>query len=268
MQIQKLEKRLGVQLLERTHKSVILTDAGKKIVERVRHVLIQIDEIYAEAKVAGDLYSGELKIGIIPTSGPYLLPHIMPSLKKAFPKLIFYLHEEKTIDLLDKLKRGDLDAVILALPIHNGDFSCATLFEEAFILAVPKEHDLNKRKIIKQAELKNKQLLLLDEGHCLRDQALSFCQSMLASESNHFRATSLETLRHMVASGSGITLIPQLACRKHDGISYLSFTHPAPSRTMGFLWRRASARKVLLENIAEKIKKIMALGDFALKNHW
>ena len=255
MQIKKLEERLGVQLLERTNKSVMLTHAGKVIVERVRRILTQVDDIYTEAKLAGDLYSGELKIGIIPTLGPYLLPRIMPSLKKVFPKLTFYLYEEKSAGLLDRLKQGYLDAAILSLPVHNNDFVCTTLFEEEFMLAMSEQRTPNKRKTIKQTELKDEQLLLLDEGHCLRDQALIFCQNIHATESKQFRATSLETLRHMVASGSGMTLIPKLACQKDDGIFYLPFAHPRPSRTIGFLWRQVSARKSLLQDIASQIKR-------------
>ncbi len=256
MQIKKLEERLRVQLLERTNKSVMLTPAGKIIVQRVRSVILQIDEIYAEAKLAGDLYSGELKIGIIPTLGPYLLPHIMPSLKKMFPKLTLYLHEEKSLGLLERLKQGYLDAAILTLPVHDSDLVFISLFEEEFMLALPKQHVLNKCKTIHQAELNGEQLLLLDEGHCLRDQALVFCQDIQATESKHFRATSLETLRHMVANGSGMTLIPKLACQKGRGISYLPFSYPKPSRSIGFLWRQASARRTVLQEIASQIKKV------------
>jgi LysR family hydrogen peroxide-inducible transcriptional activator len=211
-----------------------------------------------EAKLAGDLYSGDLKLGIFPTLAPYLLPHILPSLKETFPKLNYFLYEEKSDALLMKLKQGYLDAIILALPIRDQDVACALLFEEEFMLAVSKNHKFNKKKVIKKNDLKGEQLLLLEDGHCLREQALIFCKTTKASESKYFRSTSIETLRNLVANGLGITLIPKLACQKSDGNLYLPFARPKPARTVGLIWRQTSARRALLQDVAMSIKKMMS----------
>ncbi|EKD72964.1 MAG: LysR protein, partial [uncultured bacterium] len=211
MQIKKLEETLGVKLLERTNKSVLLTDIGVTITERARQILNHVEEMRDVAKLAKDPYRGELKIGIIPTLSPYLLPLIIPSLAKKFPKIYFYLVEEKTAALIEKLKIGKLDVAILSLPVMESGFSSSLLFEEEFLLAVPSAHPLAKRKIIRQDDLDKQNVLLLEEGHCMREQTLALCHKMHAAETQDFRATSLETLRHMVAAGNGVTLMPKLA---------------------------------------------------------
>lgn len=257
MQLKKLEKILGVQLIERTNKSVFLTEIGKEITQQARDILSRVDEMREFANQSTDPFSGELRLGVIPTLAPYLLPHIMPGITKIFPKLTLYLLEETTSNLLTKLSQGKLDAALLALPLIDEDYSTLPLFEEEFLLAVPANHVLAKRKIIKLSDIENKTLLLLEDGHCLRDQALSVCQRVNVSESKSFRATSLETLRHMVLSKAGITLIPKLACGKNDGICYLPFHSPKPARTIGIIWRASTAKKILLENLAIQIRKLM-----------
>ncbi|MES2142613.1 MAG: LysR substrate-binding domain-containing protein [Pseudomonadota bacterium] len=259
MQIKKLEKTLGVKLLERSNKSVLLTPTGIAITERARHILQQMEEIRELAKLAEDPYSGELKIGIIPTLAPYLLPLIIPSLANEFPKINFYLIEEQTTSLIQKLKLGQLDAAFLALPTQEPSFAYSVLFEEEFLLAVPKTHALSKRKKVKQEDLNNQPVLLLEEGHCMRGQTLDICQRMNASETQNFRATSLETLRHMVAAGNGITLIPKLAQQLNDTISYIPFSPPKPKRLIGLVWRVSATKKTLLEEMATHIKKIITL---------
>lgn len=257
MQIKKLEETLGVTLLERTNKSVLLTETGIAITERARHILHQVEEMRDHAKLAKDPYSGELKIGIIPTLAPYLLPLIIPSLAKKFPKVSFYLIEEQTALLIEKLKIGKLDAALLALPVAETGFATSTLFEEEYLLAVPATHTLAKRKIIKQNDLHDQNILLLEEGHCMRTQTLALCHKMNASEPQNFRATSLETLRHMVAAGNGITLMPKLAYQANDGVSYIPFSSPKPTRSIGLYWRPSAAKKALLQDIANQIKQII-----------
>lgn len=257
MQIKKLEETLGVKLLERTNKSVLLTDIGITITERARHILNQVEEMRNVAKLAKDPYSGELKIGIIPTLAPYLLPCIMPSLSKKFPKISFYLVEEKTSVLIEKLKIGKLDAAFLAHPVIEASFSTSLLFKEEFLLAVSSTHPLAKQKTVKQHDLDNQNVLLLEEGHCMREQTLALCHKMNASETQNFRATSLETLRHMVAAGNGITLMPKLAQQLHDNISYIPFCSPKPMRSIGLYSRFSTAKKVLLEDIAAEVKQII-----------
>lgn len=256
MQIKKLEEEFEVSLLERSNKTFMITEIGKLLAEKAREILNQVQELKETAKRSKDPYSGELRMGIIPTIAPYLLPYIMKRLQSAFPKLTLYLVEEQTAIIVEKLKQGKLDAII-ALPMKEENFSTVNLFEEAFMLAVPNTHPLSKRKILRQAELENSELLLLEEGHCFREQALEVCQAGKARESQSFRATSLETLRHMVASGTGITLIPQLAQKENDGISYVAFKSPRPSRLVAMLWRESCAKEKLLNDVAVQVKKIM-----------
>jgi len=257
MQIKKLERTLGVTLLERTNKSVLLTEIGSVIAARAQGILQQIAEMHDIANLAKDPFSGELKLGIFPTLAPYFLPLIMPMLVKTFPKLSFYLIEEQTAILLEKLKSGKLDAAFLALPVNDAQLTHTVLFEEAFLLATPTNHPLAKRKKIAQQDLQQQHLLLLDEGHCMREQALQLCQHMQAHEKQNFRATSLETLRHMIVAGVGITLMPKLACQLNDAISYIPFSAPTPARTIGLVWRTATAKQVLLNKMTTQIKIIM-----------
>lgn len=256
MQIQKLEEILGIKLLERTNKSLLFTGEGTIIAERAREILNQVDEIHNIAKLAKNLYSGELKIGIFPTLAPYFLPTIIPPLSKKYTQLAFYLIEEQTPNLVDKLKKGKLDAAFLALPTMES-FKTFPLFEEEFLLAIPRNHSFANLKTIKQNTLDNKELLLLEDGHCMREQALSFCQKMNAKETQNFRATSIETLRHMVAAGIGMTLMPKLACDKNKNISYKPFSLPKPTRSICLAWRETTAKHHLLEEIAVYIKSIL-----------
>lgn len=255
MQIKKLEESLGVLLIERNNKRIFFTEIGNEIVKHARDIIYRLDTMEEIASQSKDPFSGELHLGIIPTLAPYLLPLIIPQLSSQFPKLKLYLLEEKTQDLLQKLNEGKLDAAILALPIE-GDFSIHPLFDEEFILAIPLNHPLAKKKKVKFSDLENKSLLLLEDGHCLREQALAFCHRANASELKNFHATSLETLRHMVAAGVGMTLMPKLACRLDDGVCYLPFTLPEPTRKIGLIWRKSTSKKILLEHLLEHIKAV------------
>lgn len=257
MQIKKLEDTLGVQLIERTNKSVFLTEIGKQITQHARDIIYRVDIMRDVARQAKDPYSGEVRIGVIPTLAPYLLPHIIPGLAQQFPNLKIFLHEEQTEHLIVKLKHGKLDAALFGLPLIDEDFTALPLFEEELLLAIPFSHPFSKRKSIKPADLANKTLLLLEDGHCLRDQVLSLCHSVNALADKSFQATSLETLRHMVASNAGITLIPKLACRTNDGLCYLPFSSPKPTRMLGLIWRPSTAKKMLLENMVVHIRKLL-----------
>lgn len=265
MQIKKLESVLDVQLIERTSKSALLTEIGKSITEHARDILCRVETLKEIAKQANDPYSGELHLGVIPTLAPYLLPHIIPGLAKIFPKLKIYLVEEQTPNLIAKLKQGKLDGALLGLPLIEEDFVALPLFEEEFILAIPPNHPLSKRKIIRISDLENKVLLLLEDGHCMRDLALEVCYRAKASESKGFQATSLETLRHMVASKAGITLMPKLAYKANDGVCYLPFNSPKPARIIGMTWRPTSAKKLLLENMVVQIRKFMIKQKAAVR---
>lgn len=258
MQIKKLENILGIQLIERTSKSAILTEIGKLITEQARDVLCRVETIKEMAKQANDPYSGELRLGVIPTLGPYLLPHIVPGLAKLFPKLTIYLVEDQTSNLITKLKQAKLDAILIGLPLVDEDFVSLALFEEEFLLALPAHHPLSKRKMVHLSDLENQVLLLLEDGHCMRDLALELCYKANASEAKGFQATSLETLRHMVAAKAGITLMPKLAYKSNDGVCYLPFKSPRPARIIGMTWRPSSAKKILFENMVGQIRKLLA----------
>jgi LysR family hydrogen peroxide-inducible transcriptional activator len=246
MQLKKLEEEIGAQLFERTNKNVLLTPLGHDIVVQARRVLQEVGHMRQIARNGADPLTGDLRMGVFPTLAPYLLPSLVPKIKSTFPALNLLLVEDKTANLIKQLEDGQLDCALLAVPIDNDRFVAAKVFVEDFYLAVPAGHPLADRASIAPAELENLSLLLLDEGHCLRDQALMVCRAIGAGEAMKFRATSLETLRHMVAGGNAVTLIPHLAVRHDDPlVRYLPFKKPAPSRTIGLYWRRTSARAAL-----------------------
>ncbi|WP_114194752.1 DNA-binding transcriptional regulator OxyR [Edaphovirga cremea] len=259
-QIRKLEDELGVMLLERTSRKVLFTQAGLLLVDQARTVLREVKVLKEMASQQGETMAGPLHIGLIPTVGPYLLPHIIPMLHETFPKLEMYLHEAQTQQLLAQLDSGKLDCAILALVKETQAFIEVPLFDEPMQLAVYNGHPWADREQVAMAELSGEKLLMLEDGHCLRDQALGFCFQAGADEDTHFRATSLETLRNMVAAGSGITLLPSLAVpnvRKRDGVSYLKCFKPEPKRTIALVYRPGSPLRGRYEQLAESIKEHM-----------
>ena len=210
-QVRKLEEYLGVPLVERQPRRVTLTSAGEKIVERARRLLLEADAIVELAKTDRDPLSGAIRIALIPTVGPYLLPHVARRLRKDLPRLKLMLYEFQTAPLLEKLRAGEIDMGILALPVPLDGLDAEPLYDEPFTLAVPAGHKLADHERVKVDDLKGETLLLLEDGHCLRDQALEVCSRIRVHEDQDYRATSLETLRQMVAAGHGVTLLPQLA---------------------------------------------------------
>lgn len=255
MQLKKLEETLGVQLFERSNKRVMLTPMGHDMAERARRMLHEAEQMRRIAHAARDPEAGLLRLGIFPTLAPYLLPSLMPLLTKRFPKLNLQLVEERTPELLAQLAKGTLDAAILAMPTASEALMTATLFEEPFLLAVARKHRLAKRKTVTAADMHGETVLLLEDGHCLRDQALEVCHLAGVSESSRFRATSLETLRHMVAASNAVTLIPKLATQGNDPLMrYIPFKQPTPCRTIGLIWRTTSARTPLFTHMAHAIK--------------
>lgn len=256
-QLKKLEDELGVKLIERNTRQVSMTDVGLAVAQQARKVLMEVKSIKEITQSFDDPMAAELQVGLIPTVAPYLLPLIIPTLKKNFPELVLWLHEYQTAILLEKLKKSELDLLILALPIQTEEFSQINLFEESFWLAVPKEKPLSQKKTIDLMELVDQEMLLLEEGHCLRGQALDVCFSAGATENNRFRATSLETLRHMVSEGLGMTLLPELSVPKkqlkNDPIDYIPFSVPKPSRQIGLIYRQGSYREETYHRLAEVI---------------
>lgn len=259
-QLKKFEDELGVSLIERNPRNVLLTDVGEAVVARARVMLREADEIRAIARRAKDPESGTVKLGIFPTLGPYLLPHIVPDIVARYPKLELILVEEKTEVILKKLAEGDLDCAILALPIADEKLHTEFLFEEDFILAVPRQHAMARLKKVKLADIADAHLLLLAEGHCLREQALEVCHTSGAGERAGFRATSLETLRHMVAANVGMTLLPALTVHPPSpvtaAIKLIPFSDPPPHRRIAMVWRRTSALGTFLHQLVPLVKGV------------
>jgi LysR family transcriptional regulator, hydrogen peroxide-inducible genes activator len=261
-QIKKLETELGVGLLERGNRRIILTTVGEEIVERARDILRQAQDVRNIARRAGRPRSGPFRLGIFPTLAPYLLPHVVPGLHREFPDLELLLSEEKTEVLLGHLYEGSLDAAVLALPIDHLHLEVIDLFSEDFVLAVPVAgHRLSDLTEPVQAVcVTDEPMLLLDEGHCLRDQVLDWCRGAGAEEFNGFRATSLETLRHMVAYGVGPTLLPRLAVSPPVPVSptvrILPFADPVPHRDLGLVFRTGTGHRDLLPEVAEVLRTL------------
>lgn len=268
IQLKKLEQALGVQLFERGQKKVLITAPGLRIVEQAKHVLGAMNELERLAKLANDPFSTELHLGLIPSLGPYLLPHILPGIKQQLPNLTLYLYEDKTETLLTQLNQGALDAVILALPVQHKGMTSKILFKEPFFLVMPISHPLHYSKALHLNDLSHDNLLLLEEGHCLRDQALEVCHKKSnLKEKTNYRATSLETLRHMVAGGAGITLFPLLALEDHPLIINKPLIAPMPERKIGILWRKDSALETCCKKLATLIENTMpdVLADLEKK---
>lgn len=250
-QIKKLENELDVQIFERSNKKVLVTEVGEKLIASAQKIIEEAVHIKEIATHSKDPLSGNLKLGAFPTLSAYIFPKIVGDIKKELPKIKLILVEDKTASLLEKLKSGELDAAFIALPVQDDYLESATLFDDEFMLATGKGHPLAKQKQITHMDLLKYKLLLLEEGHCLRDQSLEVCH-LTGLEEEDVRATGLETLRQMVKAGTGITFIPKIAIQKGEkDIKYTPFKAPAPTRTIGLVWRKTSARKLLMEKLTK-----------------
>lgn len=259
-QIAQLESALGVVLFERLPRGVTVTGAGRAVLERAQHTLLAADDLVASAERRRDPEGGTLRVGVIPTVAPYLLPDIMPLLRKRYPRLQFIWVEEKTAPLVARLEAGALDAGILALDEDLGELAHVELGRDPFLLAVPAGHRLARSGAPAQLEhLDGETVLLLDDGHCFRDQVLSVCQRAGADEAS-VRATSLSTLAQMVAGGAGITLLPRLALATENRAGALvtrSFGPRGPSRTLALAWRRTFPAAATAAAIAAVIRQAL-----------
>jgi len=239
-QLMKLEQQLSLQLVERHRGNVMLTPAGEQLVKDARKVLQAADDFEASAKALLDPLAGDLHVGLIPTLAPYLLPHIMCRLSKELPKIKFYLHENQTKVLLEQLDQGKLDVLILPYLDEMNKFESYRLFDEPLVLATPADHPLGQKENLHLTDLQGQNILTLEDGHCLKEQAMGYCFAAGAKEDNSFQATSLETLRHMVASGMGITLLPALAAQDNlatGALAYTTFSAPQPVRGISLVIR-------------------------------
>jgi LysR family hydrogen peroxide-inducible transcriptional activator len=262
-QIRKLEEELGVSLVERAPRKVMLTPIGEDIAYRARHALRDIEHIKDAARRSKDPQTGTIKLGIFPTLAPYLLPHVIPVIRQRYPELRLQLSEEKTDVILSMLDQGRLDAGLLALPVEEHGMEIEILFEEPFVVAMPASHPLSDKRSIDLQDLEGEELLLLEEGHCLRQHALAVCKLAGAFERTDFHATSMETLRQMVAANVGVTLMPVLSVKPPipptGNIALRPFNPPVPSRTIALVWRSSSPLGGFLSKLAESLKAKPAL---------
>lgn len=259
MQLKKLEDSLCVTLFERNKHRLQPTPIGHQIIERARRMLALAEEIRDLARGDHDPMSGPLRLGVIPTLGPYLIPHLLPAIRSTFSNLHLFLREDLTSNLLERLREGSLDALLLALPVRGDDIEVMGLFREAFVVALPKGHALAERRHIDEAALCGENVLLLEEGHCMRDQALAICGASSSDQREELKATSIETLRQMVAAGVGCTLLPQLAATPGVGsidsgmVEIRSFEPPEPARTIGLVWRHRYPREATIRSLGDLI---------------
>jgi len=255
--LQELETILGVTLVERTKRKVMLTPLGEEVVARARSVLRGAEDIADLAAASTDALSGPLRLGVIPTIAPYLLPQALPALRQKYPNLRLYLREDLTARLLERLSAGDLDVALIALPWVSAEIETLTIGEDSFVLACPANHPLAQRDSLTPADLIGQDLLLLEEGHCLRDHALSACHLPGPARGEGVLGTSLATLVQMVANGLGVTLLPEMATRCGILAGTEVVTRPvqnAGSRGIGLAWRPSSPRKAEFRLLGEALK--------------
>jgi LysR family hydrogen peroxide-inducible transcriptional activator len=260
-QIKNLEVQLGVKLFERTTKSVSVTTIGTEIVGRARQILEEVDAIIRVGQHISGPLAGGFSLGVIPTLGPYVLPWLVPALKKAYPELRLTLREDLTTPLLERLSSHRLDAALVALPISDSRLETLALFDEPFWFAEPKTRKPAATKVMTEDELRGQRLLLLTEGHCLRDQALAICGTVDREDEGDFRATSLETIFQMVATGLGRTLLPAMACGEARARSVS--TRPLEAgvgRRIGLVWRQSYPRHQDIHLLAETLRDHLPQG--------
>ncbi len=272
--IKKLEDELGVLLFERRSNEVTVTPSGERIVTQAQRVLDEAARVKELAKQGKDPLSGALRVGIIYTIGPYLLPSLVRQLLKDAPQMPLLLNENFTVKLLELLKNGEVDVAILALPLPDMGVMIQPVYDEAFMVAVPKAHPWAKRKSISSEDLKKEQMLLLGTGHCFRDHVLEVCPELSRFSTDAegiqktFEGSSLETIRHMVASGLGVTVLPMTSIPaktpRDSLINYLSFKKPAPDRRVVLAWRKSFTRGPAVETLRQAILKCPLHGAHKL----
>lgn len=250
IQIKKLEEYLGIAIFERVQRRLRVSEAGKPIITLARTIVADAERLRQTARALADPFALPFRLGVFPTLAPYLLPRVMPEISHALPRLSLRLIEEKSPVLTEQLLAGQIDAALTSLPITHKDVEMAHLFDDPFMLACPATHTLAKRKQLTRADLDGQSLLLLEDGHCMRDQALELCSITHAREDAEFRATSLETLRYMVAAGTGITLMPQIAALPTSGLVYVPFRpSDRPARPIALAWRKSAGQPTLIPTL-------------------
>jgi LysR family hydrogen peroxide-inducible transcriptional activator len=265
--IKELESILQVALVDRSKRRAVLTPVGVEAVERARKIVRQVDELVSFTSASRDPLSGTLRMGAIPTIGPFLLPRVLPGLRKAYSRLKLYLVEDLTDRLVDLLHRGELDVVLLALPYDCGPVEVFVLFQDSFVVGLPSQHPLAQAERIKPQQLWQQDLLLLKDGHCLRQHALKACHLADRSTKESFEATSLATLVQMVDNGLGTTLLPTIAIDAGLLLGTNLVTRPllgeVPARKIGLVWRRGTGRRKEFRLLAKELTERVKLGSTA-----
>ncbi len=245
MQIHELEESLGLMLVERTRSGVQLTTKGREISDRATHILGNVRDLLTFAHHSSSVLAGTLRLGVIPSVAPYMLPPLLPLLRDAYPELELHVRETQTSVLTNELIEGKVDVVLLALPIKHPDLVEMELFKDHFVLAMPQHKKLSGRVRATPDYVEGERLLLLEEGHCLRDQALTYCNLQHVYQFSTFGASSLSTIVEMVSANLGITLLPELCLgvetRGRD-LALAKFAEPVPFRNIGLVWRKTSPR--------------------------
>ena len=256
-QIAQLEGILGVRLFERTKRVVRMTAGGQALLPRAQEVLKSADSLVGLAQSFGEPLEGPLRLGTIPTVGPYLLPKVLPAVRETYPKLRLFLREDHTARLVEQLEAGELDLLLLAIDVDLGNLITMPLFSDPFVVGVPKGDAFENREDLTLAELFEREVLLLDEGHCFRDQTLALCESPDVTAEIGFRASSLSTVTQMVAGGMGVTLLPELAVERESaatpGLAMVPFGIDGPYRSVGLAWRASSPREAEFRMLGETL---------------
>lgn len=269
MQIHELEESLGLMLVERTRAGVQLTTKGREISQRATRVLGDVRDLVSFAHHASSVLSGTLRLGVIPSVAPYMLPPLLPELRDAYPELELHVRETQTAVLTEELIEGKLDVILLALPIKHPDLVEMELFKDRFVLAMPQDKKLSGKVRATPDYVEGERLLLLEEGHCLRDQALTYCNLQHVDQFNTFGASSLSTIVEMVSANLGVTLLPELCLgietRGRD-LALTRFAEPEPFRTIGIVWRKTSPRDEDFKELGRLISKAWAEGLAPLAN--
>lgn len=257
-QIKKLEIELNAEIFIRNRKQIHLTAFGETFIEKAKQILEIREDIRKSANKNQNPLEGKIKLGAILTAAPYLFPNIVNTLNKQAPKIQLSLKEAKTEELISDLLKGRIDAAIVSLPTDEHVFETKSLFTEHFFIALSNQHPLAKNKSITKTDLEGQELTLLEEGHCFRSQSLDVCQTSSAKENQTFTATSLETIRHFIALGNGITLMPAIACQKNEDIAYIPLENEKFKREIGIIWHKSSNKKLQIEKLIGLIEKSLA----------
>jgi len=257
--IQELESQLGVVIFERSKKTVLITPLGERLLKQARLILGDVEDFVSLAKTHDEALAGDIRLGVIPTIGPFLLPHLLKELRKNYKKLKLFLKEDLSAQLYQQLLQGQLDLIILAFPYPLPEMETVSLLKDEFLLCLPPGHELGSSKQVKQAQLRGESLLLLEEGHCLRDHALEACKLEKADTDLVYQGTSLHTLVQMVANGLGVTLLPSISVEADvlgdTALQLKQFTNENVSREIGMAWRKSDPRRDEYLLLAEFIRE-------------